>query len=137
MPLSNKERQKQWKERQRHGGKKMITVMLSDEAYNLLAKTKEETGDLFPNIIERAIFNLCLVTSNENIEKIETINPIKETPQERSKEETLKLIVELKEKQNLSFEKIAQRLNREGIMTFSGTGKWHGKTVYKIYNRTK
>lgn len=138
MALSNKERQKLWKERQKSDGKKMITIMLSDEAYNLLNETKKETGELFPNIIERAILKLKLsVTSNAEIETVTPKTTIDENPEEKSREEILSLIVDFKENKSLSFEKIAYRLNEEGIKTFSGTGKWHGKTINKIYARLK
>jgi hypothetical protein len=46
----------------------------------------------------------------------------------------LKIILNLRRK-GLSYQKIAQILELEGIATFSGRGKWHAQTVQKLYRQ--
>jgi hypothetical protein len=52
---------------------------------------------------------------------------------ERDPDEILRIIKELREGQGLSFEKIANHLNENGISTLSGRGKWRGQAVSKLY----
>lgn len=53
-------------------------------------------------------------------------------PADRKK--ALKIILNMRKK-GLSYQKIAQILEIEGISTFSGKGKWHGQTVQKLYQQ--
>jgi hypothetical protein len=48
-------------------------------------------------------------------------------------EKTLELIKNLREEEGLSFEKIAQQLDANGLPTPSGRGKWRGPAVSKLY----
>ena len=48
-------------------------------------------------------------------------------------EKTLQIIKNLRETDGLSFEKIAQHLDANGISTPSGRGKWRGQAVSKLY----
>jgi len=34
--------------------------------------------------------------------------------------------------QGISYQKVAELLNQEGVATFSGKGKWHGKTISRM-----
>ena len=47
-------------------------------------------------------------------------------------------IVELRDKNKMSFKEIAEKLNAEGIKTFRNTGKkWYPQTIHRIYHRMK
>jgi len=56
MAASGKERQRRWKEKQTD--KNQVTVMLSKSAYDDLKKVKENSGNNFSAIIDKAIQNL-------------------------------------------------------------------------------
>ena len=45
MPTTTAERQRRWKERRRKEGKKQLTVLLSEEAYQKLAELKDRTEE--------------------------------------------------------------------------------------------
>ena len=48
----------------------------------------------------------------------------------------LNRIVKMKDEKDLGWKDIAEVFNSEGLPTFSGKGKWHRKTIYKMYQKT-
>lgn len=50
------------------------------------------------------------------------------------KEQILNRIISMKDNDGLNFSEIADKFNREGLKTLSGRGKWHRKTISRIYN---
>lgn len=56
----------------------------------------------------------------------------KEDMKESTKEQTIKLIKQLREQQGLSYNKIAKRLNSKGIDTFGKSKKWYSASVSYI-----
>lgn len=53
------------------------------------------------------------------------------------KADIIKHIVEMRDKEGLSFSEIARRFNTEGLKTLSGRGKWRGGTVGNFYKKAK
>lgn len=139
MAKSAAERQREWKARQRVGGKKPVTVMLSKEAHKVLEEEKNRTGEKYPDIIERAVLNLenkDKVTSNNKTAKPPLSIPVTSN-EEAYRAQIINRIFSMKDESELSFGEIARRFNEEGIETFSGKGKWHGKTISKMYWKEK
>jgi len=54
---SGKERVRRWRERSRVEGKQSFTVMLSQEAKNILHEEKQASGASYSTIIEQALLN--------------------------------------------------------------------------------
>jgi PAS domain S-box-containing protein len=54
---SAKERQKQWRARRKAEGKKILTVILSKKAKEILENENERTGDTLSTIIDRVLIN--------------------------------------------------------------------------------
>jgi len=54
---TGKERLRRWRERNRAEGKQSFTIMLSQEAKNVLCKEKETSGASYSTIIEQALLN--------------------------------------------------------------------------------
>ena len=52
------------------------------------------------------------------------------------KENILSRIVKMKNEKGLGWKDISEVFNSEGLPTFSGKGKWHRKTIYKMYQKT-
>ena len=143
MTTSSKDRQRKWKEKQRSEGKKPVTVMLSEKAYEILETETEKTKENQQTVIERAILNLQTVTSSTPVDKpIVTSNipegkiPVTGTAKEYKKG-IYELIVNLHDTEELSFGEISRRFNNEGLQTLSGKGIWHPKTISKMHKRLK
>ncbi len=234
MAQSNADRIRKWREKQKQGGKKPVSVMLSQAALDILAQEQKKTGKKQGAVVERAIMGLPnRVTSNagkdqalecihdikvggkksafahsfvcvcgapvaiydsvgrtvncdgcgrewtlemcavcepkgssqrrETREKpaaiieratAEPANPVtcnagnvtsngkKRKPSPGGKpdphrELVLKRIATMKNKEGLSFKGIATAFNDEGLATMSGKGKWHGRSVSKLYHQQK
>ena len=56
---TDRERQKRWRDRQRHMGKKQVSAMISLKAQLILNREKKRTGKNNSEIIEGAILNLA------------------------------------------------------------------------------
>jgi hypothetical protein len=54
---TGKERLRRWRERNRAEGKQSFTVMLSQEARNVLSEEKKTSGTSYSTIIEQALLN--------------------------------------------------------------------------------
>ena len=52
------------------------------------------------------------------------------------KETILNRIVKMKNDKGMGWKDIAEALNSEGLPTISGKGKWHRKTIYRMYQKT-
>ena len=122
-------RQQQWRERQEAEGKKQLVAMVSNEAHQVIERIRLATGEKKADVVERAIlalekpadlFSLAEEADSPNLDRVQTVS----------------LIQELREKDQLSYQVIADKLNGRKVPTFTGTGKWHGKTVQKIYKNT-
>ena len=59
------------------------------------------------------------------------IEPVNEDSSRTKSESVTEMIQKLRE-QGLSFEKIAQQMDADGVPTPSGRGKWRGQTVSKL-----
>jgi len=70
---ADKRRFKRYKERQEALGKRHISGMISAEAYNLLCRERDQTGDSTATIIERALVGFY--EEPERISEPETIQP--------------------------------------------------------------
>lgn len=140
MAKTSAERQREWKERMKAAGRKPIHVMISAEALEILKSEAKRTGETQHDVVDRAILDLAKpqvesappVTTNG--EKADA-SVISNTPADKN--EVSARIVELREKEGLSFAKIAGVFNAEGLPTLSGKGKWHGRTASKIFHRLK
>jgi hypothetical protein len=51
------------------------------------------------------------------------------------REDVLGLIRKFREKEAMTFDKIAKELESMGLPTFSGKGKWRGQTVHRLYQK--
>jgi ribosomal protein L9 len=65
------------------------------------------------------------------VTSLKTISAADATPVDRQK--VIEIIQELRAKE-MSYEKIAQQLESQGLPTFSGKGKWRGQTVHRLLN---
>ena len=52
------------------------------------------------------------------------------------KKTILNRIVKMKNDKGMGWKDIAEALNSEGLPTISGKGKWHRKTIYRMYQKT-
>ncbi len=52
---ADRERLKRWREKQGKQGKKSVNIVISKEAHEYLVQEKEDTGDSYSVIIERAL----------------------------------------------------------------------------------
>ncbi len=114
-------------------------VLLSQKAQDILEQEKERTGENLPLILERAIINLKTPVANDvgvvAAKKKQPAVPI--TDEDNYKLQVLNRIVEMKDNDSLSFDKIAGSFNKEGLITLSGKGQWHGITISAMYKRFK
>ncbi|MEJ2037832.1 MAG: hypothetical protein P8X55_02720 [Desulfosarcinaceae bacterium] len=55
---ADRERQERWRHRQRHQGKKQVSVMISLKAQIILNRENKRTGENNSDVIERAILSL-------------------------------------------------------------------------------
>ncbi len=55
MAMPNKVRQRRWRERQKD--KKQVTIMMSEEAYELLAEKSKSVGKNFSSIVDKAVLS--------------------------------------------------------------------------------
>jgi histone H3/H4 len=147
-------------DRQKKGGYKQQS---SDQAYTTIAKVLPAVKSLLETIAEDqkrltrleerktvamegiavylkklAGYEADFATSEIEVEPEETQAESPQDAVEAEKgaidfEETLQIIKKLREKEGLSFEKIAQHLDNNGISTPSGKGKWRGQAVSKLY----
>jgi len=51
------------------------------------------------------------------------------------RQKILSRIVKMKNEKGLGWKDISEVFNSEGLPTFSGKGKWHRKTIYKMYQK--
>ena len=51
----DRESQRRWREKQKKSGKRSMTVLISDDVYQILARIKSNTRQSFAEIIEHAI----------------------------------------------------------------------------------
>jgi enoyl reductase-like protein len=58
MKISNRDRQRKWKQKQSSNGMRTVTVMLPVEIKDLIDRQREETGATLAQIIETAVVNL-------------------------------------------------------------------------------
>lgn len=114
-------------------------VLLSQKAQDILVQEKERTGENLPLILERAIINLkTLVASDVGVVAPKQKQPaVSITDEDNYKLQVINRIVEMKDNDNLSFDEIAGRFNKEGLITFTGKGQWHGITISAMYKRFK
>jgi hypothetical protein len=112
---------------------KPFTAMLSQKAQDILEQEEERTGENLPLILERAIINLKTPVANDvGVVAAKKKQPaVSITDEDNYKLQVLNRIV------NLSFDEIAGRFNKEGLITFSGKGQWHGITISAMYKRFK
>ncbi len=66
MAVSSKERQRRWQERQKAAGRKRLTVVLGKDAYAVIMKEKEKTGESIASIINSALMLMEKGTANNS-----------------------------------------------------------------------
>ena len=57
MAISNKDRQRKWRQKKAAGGMQTVTVMLPAEIKGLIDNKRKETGATIAQIIETALIN--------------------------------------------------------------------------------
>lgn len=126
-----------------------LTVTLKDiaESYSRVAETSEEMTRTTLRQTELMEQLLEAVRERQHIPPVTAI-PIQITAppppppdtsrlresSKSSRREELREQIEVLHAEGLSFKKIAARLQAEGILTLSGKGQWHGRSVSRIIN---
>jgi hypothetical protein len=57
------------------------------------------------------------------------------SPASRADRERIGEMIAEKRREGMSYERIAQHLENEGVPTFSGRGQWRGQTVHRIWKK--
>lgn len=138
--VSERDRQRKWRLRQKEKGLKPVAGMVSGEAFAILKEEKRKTGETVSRILEKAILNL-----SESIESAEEVPapdaaavgrpPEQEIDSEQFKADVGEKIKKLRTEDNLPFNEIARLFNEEGLKTLSGEPKWDGKNIYSIFKK--
>lgn len=128
-----------YKERQEALGKRHISGMISAEAYDLLSRERDVTGQSVSAIVERALIGFYGVSKPvpevepepqiEQIEEVESVPDRQDT--EKYKDYIISLVRQLKKDGCPSFTKAIDHLNEKGILSVSGSAKLNKGTVSK------
>ena len=135
---SERGRQRKWRLRQKEKGLKPVAGMVSGEAFAILKKEKQKTGETVSRILEKALLNLS--TSMEPVASPPLPaaagteeNPKQEMDFEQRKADVHAKIKKMRTEDNLPFNEIARFFNEEGLETLSGEPEWDGKSIYTIF----
>ena len=129
MSLSGKDRQNNWRTKQKALGKKPYTVMLSRKAQAILEDEKKRTRESLSIIIEKAILYLGKSISG-NKENVTGNN-------DDYMKDIINNIVSMKDVDRLTFIEIAEKLTSAGIKTNEGVSEWDRRQVYMLYNQAQ
>jgi len=128
MSLSGKDRQHNWRRKQKALGRKPYTVMLGRKAQAVLENEKKRTGESLSIIIEKALLYLEKSISGNK----ETV-----TGNDGYLENIINNIVSMKDVDRLTFIEIAEKLTSDGVKTDERISEWNRRQVYMLYNEAK
>ena len=128
MSLSGKDRQHNWRKKQKSLGKKPYTVMLGRKAQYVLENEKKRTGESLSIIIEKALlyFGKSIFGNKENL-----------TEDDGYLKKIINNIVRMKDVDQLTFIEIAEKLTSSGIQPTEGASEWDRRQVYMLYNQAQ
>lgn len=126
MGTSGKVRQKKWKEKQASKGKKMVSVMLSERAKELIDRESKKTGETIASVIERAV---------ENLFDIESEKQWCELPPawlSNTQKEIIRKVNRRHYGLHLNPSDIARLYNERSVPTLTGVSQWDEAEVQRI-----
>jgi len=141
---AERRRFQRWKDKQEKAGKRHISGMISAEAYNLLSRERDQTGESVSSIVEKALIGFygkpvpVAEVEPEEPEQVTLTLPLVESQQEaipdyqneEYKDYIIALVRQLK-KEGLSFRQITAELKNRGFKTLSGKDQWNPGTISK------
>ncbi len=96
--------------------------------------TEQRKLDIIENmgklLLDKLSINITSVSETDTDSSIKK-NKIFNQPKNQKKKEALDIITTMRS-DGKTYEKIADRLSKEGFSTFSGRGEWHAQTVHRI-----
>jgi hypothetical protein len=137
MAKSNKERQREWKNKQAAKGKKSLTAMISEEAKSLIDRERKRTGEPISGILDRAVINLLGKGEKESVRDFEQAYAVDEwqkevTAEEREIYEGISLL-----KTWMNIAQLTYILNSKKIRPLYGGPKWTHNHVRKLIARVE
>lgn len=137
-----KVRQFNWRKRQRNLKRKQVTYWLDTDVNDELNRLAKEYGGPKQDAINAVLMELLSSYKSQNkrvyqsedsglanLAKVEKVNR-DEVPSVSEWEKTCQLIRSMWPK--MTYLQIAETLNREGISTKTGRGRWHVSTVKRV-----
>ena len=127
--MTNTERVRRWRHKERAKGRKFVSFLLSLEATKKLRDIQGRTGESISQIIERLLLGKGPAGVN-----LDTVGKIKDrmTPE---RQQLMNLIRQLRVGEGLSHKQIAEYLEEKDEPTISGRGRWQQGSVGKLLKK--
>ena len=125
---SDRKRSTRYRNKKQTEGGRLIQVMLSPGANEILEREQKYTGESLVSIVNRAIVGLKDISLEVPVEK----QPERELEQKPIHD----LILEMDKKGRDEWQ-ISKTLNDKGFPTFDDKDKWYPSTIRNLLNRVK
>jgi hypothetical protein len=125
---SDRKRSTRYRNKKQTEGGRLIQVMLSPGANEILEREQKYTGESLVSIVNRAIVGLKDISFEVSVEK----QPERELEQKPIHD----LILEMDKKGRDEWQ-ISKTLNDKGFPTFDDKDKWYPSTIRNLLNRVK
>ncbi|MGB6011377.1 MAG: recombinase family protein [Desulfobacterales bacterium] len=125
---SDRKRSNRYREKRRTEGGRLIQVMLSSAASEILEQEQKCTGESLVSIVNRAI---------EGLKDISLEVPVEKQPERKLEQKPIHdLILEMDKKGRDEWQ-ISKALNDKGYPTADDKDKWYPSTIRNFLNRVK
>lgn len=125
---SDRKRSNRYRKKQQAVGGRLIQVMLSPEANEILEQEQKCTGESLVSIVNRAIVGLKNISLEVPVEK----------QQERELEQKpIHDLIREMDKKGRDEWQISKTLNEKGYPTFDNKDKWYPSSIRNLLNRFK
>ena len=121
---SDRKRSNRYRQKKQAEGGRLIQVMLSPEANEILVREQNRTGESLVSIVNRAIVGLMALPGDTQTQRFAEQRPVQD------------LIREMDRKGRDEWQ-ISKTLNDRDCPTFDDKDKWYPSTVRNFLNRTK
>jgi len=125
---SDRKRSNRYREKRRTEGGRLIQVMLSSAASEILEQEQKCTGESLVSIVNRAI---------EGLKDISLEVPVEKQPERKLEQKPIHDLIYEMDKKGRDEWQISKALNDKGYPTFDDKDKWYPSTIRNFLNPVK
>jgi len=129
------ERQRAYVKKQAELGRKRVSVYITADAAQFLRDEVERTGKRAADVVSDALMMMSkhsrIVPASRSQQTVEPVSVNRSTHEDYDEEAVMSRISELRLEQGMSWKKVADTLNEEGIVTQTGV-EWTESNVKKV-----